>query len=125
MKKVFLLACLCIACAGMTMRAGVPQVIELNEAVVYDPMGGPQQGTGGRPICDGCFSATITDDVLNVVNDADELVTVVVTDLLTLNTVVSTQISDELEEQLPAGEYMLEIYPENYAPMEGFFEVEE
>ena len=124
--KNFLFSCLCILCLGtLTVNAGVPQVINLNEVVVYGPQGGPQEGTGGLPPCDYCFTASITDDILNVVNDADEMVTVVVTDLSNYNVVISEFVSSELEEQLPAGEYLLEIIPTTYAPMEGYFEVEE
>lgn len=93
--------------------------------VISGPLGGPNVESGSRPSCQMCFSATITGDILNVVNDANETVRVVVTDLTSYNVVISEQVSSELEEQLPAGEYMLEIFPTTYAPMEGYFEVEE
>ncbi len=89
------------------------------------PLGGPDIEKGSLPPCQMCFTATITDDILNVWNESDEIVNVVVTDLTTFEVIISTQIVDEMEEQLPAGLYQLEIIPTTYAPMEGFFEVEE
>ena len=125
MIKKQILLCLCLIGLSTVVNAGVPQVINLSEAVVYNPQGGPDIEVGTNPTCDNCFTATITDDILNVMNDANETVRVVVTDLTSYNVVISEQVSSELEEQLPAGEYMLEIFPTTYAPMEGYFEVEE
>ena len=116
---------MCLIGAFTGIKAGNPQVIQLSESVVYQPMTNPVPGTGGGPVCDRCFTATITDDILNIVNDADETVTVVVTDLTNYTVVISEQVNSELEEQLPAGEYLLEIFPTTYAPMEGYFEIEE
>ena len=125
MKAKLFFTCMCLIVTFTGVYAGIPQVIQLSEMVVYHPTTNPVPGTGGGPICDRCFTATITDDILNVVNDANETVRVVVTDLTSYNVVISEQVSSELEEQLPAGEYMLEIFPTAYAPMEGYFEVEE
>ena len=125
MKRI-VFSCLCILCLGtLAINAGVPQVINLSEAIIYGPQGGPQEGTGGLPPCDYCFTATITDNVLNVYNRSDEEALVVVKDLATESTVLSTELVDELEQILPAGNYQVEIFPENYAPLQGFFEVEE
>ena len=125
MKKILSLLCLALLGVGTSVNAGNPQAIDLSAVVISGPQGGPQQGSGGMPSCDYCFTATITDDILNVWNESDEIVNVVVTDLTTFDVIISTQMADELEEQLPAGLYQLEIIPTTYAPMEGFFEVEE
>ena len=124
MKLKSLMFCVCMICA-CTMWATEPQFIQLNASVVNNPLGGPGVETGGGPTCDYCFTAFITDDILSVRNESDEIVNVVVTDLTTNYVVINTPIVDDMEEQLPAGLYQLEIIPTTYAPMEGFFEVEE
>lgn len=124
MVKMKILLCFCLIWLCTCIKAGNPQVIELSEVVVYGPQGGPQEGTGGILPCYYCFSATITGDILNVVNDADEVVTVIVTDLTNNSIVISKQVSQEMEEQFVVGNYQIDIIPESYAPLQGFFEVE-
>jgi|GEM_PF-1991815 len=124
MIKKQILLCLCLIGLSAVVNAGVPQVINLSEAVVYNPQGGPDIEVGTNPTCDNCFTATITDDILNVVNDADEVVTVIVTDLTNNSIVISKQVSQEMEEQFVVGNYQIDIIPESYAPLQGFFEVE-
>ena len=124
MKKTIFMVLMCITCAGTTMQAGMPQEIELISVNVYTPLGGPGIETGNLPPCQICFAATITDNVLNVFNRSDEEAVVVITDVDTESVVLSTDLADELEQMLPAGNYQVEIIPENYAPLQGFFEVE-
>ncbi|MBR1563883.1 MAG: hypothetical protein IJ650_00900 [Paludibacteraceae bacterium] len=124
MIKKQILLCLCLIGLSTVVNAGVPQVINLSEAVVYNPQGGPDIEVGTNPTCDNCFTATITDDILNVVNDADEVVTVIVTDLTNNSIVISKQVSQEMEEQFVVGNYQIDIISESYAPLQGFFEVE-
>ena len=124
MKKAIFVVLMCITCAGATMRASTPQEIELTDVAVYNPLGGPGIETGKLPPCQLCFTAMVTDNVLNVFNRSDEEALVVIKDLATESTVLSTELVDELEQILPAGNYQVEIFPENYAPLQGFFEVE-
>ena len=124
MKKMLFLLLMAALSLAITVNAGTPQVINLSRVFIDNPQGGPQPGTGTSPECYRCFTATITDNVLNVFNHSDEEALVVVKDLATENTVLSTELVDELEQILPAGNYQVEIFPENYAPLQGFFEVE-
>lgn len=121
MRKFLFFLSVCLIGANIVVKADNPQVIELTEVVVSNPKGGPQQGTGGNPGCYTCFTATISNNVLSVRNDAQETVNVVVTNMTTNNVVLSTPVTSDLEEQLPSGYYRLHIIPQTYAPMEGFF----
>lgn len=124
MKTKIILLCFCLTWLCIYTNANVPQVIDLDEVVISGPLGGPNVESGSRPSCQMCFSATITGDILNVVNDADEVVTVIVTDLTNNSIVISKQVSQEMEEQFVVGNYQIDIIPESYAPLQGFFEVE-
>ena len=123
MKRKLFLLLICLVSGLTFVCAGVPQEIILSEVVIYQPQDGPDWGRGADP-CFTCFAATVTDNVLNVFNRSDEEALVVVTDLATESAVLSTELVDELEQMLPAGNYQVEIFPENYAPLQGFFEVE-
>ena len=68
MKRI-VFSCLCILCLSTSaINAGIPHVINLNVAIIYNPLGGPDIETGSTPICQSCFTATLTDNVLNVSN---------------------------------------------------------
>ena len=124
MKKLLFLVLIAAFGFATIVNAGTPQVINLTIVYTDTPLGGPQPGTGTSPECYRCFAATLTDNVLNVFNRSDEEAVVVITDVDTESVVLSTDLADELEQMLPAGNYQVEIIPENYAPLQGFFEVE-
>lgn len=106
------------------MWATEPQVIELGEIITYYPQNNPMPGQNNPP-CHHCFSATISGKSLSVNNNSGELANLVVTDLTTYSVVLSTPVVSQSQNELPEGLYKLEIYPTSYAPVEGYFEVEE
>lgn len=122
MKKTIFLMCFCLL--GIeTMLADEPLLIELREVGVYN-RGNPTP-THTRPLCPSCFTATIDGNLLNVINDSDETINLVVTDLTTNNVVLSTPVVSYTQNVISEGQYKLEILPTTYAPMEGWFDVEE
>lgn len=122
MKKYLLLLVSLIG-TNLIVNAGLPQVIELTEVISFTPQGGPFQGSGDDPGCYTCFTAIITDDILSISNNSQESVNIVVTNIMTNSVILSTQILSEfdIEEQIPAGNYHLQIIPQTSAAMEGYF----
>ena len=125
MKLKFLFSLCLLLISTSLLLAYEPQAIELNDMVVYQPQGDPGSWEGQQPPCYTCFSATISGKSLSVNNNSGELANLVVTDLTTYSVVLSTPVVSQSQNELPEGLYKLEIYPTSYAPMEGYFEVEE
>ena len=87
-----------------------------------NPLDSPEL-SGYNPTDPTLIYAALDGNVLIVSNESVDYVDVVVTDIQTNLVVIDTQITAELEQALPAGDYQIEISTMSLV-LHGFFEVE-